>query len=466
MNIQVDNIAFKAQSGNESNKRIISNTTSEKPQLQEESFDGRALVSQNETKEGHEDSHVADAPSSDENISADSPVLTEPKEEHYLLNSGQRIKSTELSAGLRGSINVQTNLASDSDELNAESAVALEPFTQDVLNPQLQTSDSEALASSQAHSIFENIQPTTTTKDPKIQINKLENNVLATEVTANLNSQGFAPMNLVSNDPERIITQAVNTNLNMSTSSSANSSGQALTSQLLSRFLSGGANTDGANTGAVNTGAANTGATKIADVISTQQLGASKNELLNLSSSQLSTGVFARDNSEGLTVKTQGLPLAQNNNLPADTFEWRQEKLQGTTSEWGQRLLNVLGDKVNLQIGQQLQRAQIRLDPPHLGRIEISINIEGDKTSVNLMTNNAQVREAIAQTLDQLRQTLSQSGSVTIDLGFSEQHQHEQGAPKSENTAEIADNFSFSEELELDGEMQQGSSSDWLNRLV
>lgn len=82
------------------------------------------------------------------------------------------------------------------------------------------------------------------------------------------------------------------------------------------------------------------------------------------------------------------------------------------------------------------------------------------------MTNNAQVREAIAQTLDQLRQTLSQNGSVTIDLGFSEQHQHEQGAPKSENTAEIADNFSYSEELGLDGEKQQASSSDWLNRLV
>nr|MDC2854944.1 flagellar hook-length control protein FliK [Ningiella sp. W23] len=100
-----------------------------------------------------------------------------------------------------------------------------------------------------------------------------------------------------------------------------------------------------------------------------------------------------------------------------------KEKLKEAPSEWGQRLLHVLGDKVKLQIGQQLQRAQIRLDPPNLGSIEISINIEGDKTSVSLITSNTQVRDAIAQTLEQLRQSLSQNSNTTVDVNLSDKQQ-------------------------------------------
>ena len=175
-------------------------------------------------------------------------------------------------------------------------------------------------------------------------------------------------------------------------------------------------------------------------------------------------GVFNIENRELLTHKAPLFSAVTTNQEQAmNSFEWRAETLKGTQNEWGQRLLNVLGDKVSLQIGQQLQRAHIRLDPPHLGSIEISIDIDGDKTSVSLVTSNAQVREAISQTLEQLRQTLLQNGSVSVDLNLSDKQQEQHQKTQDEK---IAENDSIIDATSQDTENKQSTSSDWLNRLV
>ncbi|OLF72804.1 LafE [Pseudoalteromonas haloplanktis] len=147
-----------------------------------------------------------------------------------------------------------------------------------------------------------------------------------------------------------------------------------------------------------------------------------------------------------------------------ESFEWQKEKLKEAPSEWGQRLLHVLGDKVKLQIGQQLQRAQIRLDPPNLGSIEISINIEGDKTSVSLTTSNAQVRDAIAQTLEQLRQSLSQNSNTTVDVNLSDKQQQPQ---QQSDNSDIANNHTEMPSMDDDNSTRTPKSPlDWLDLLV
>ncbi|WP_409424908.1 MULTISPECIES: flagellar hook-length control protein FliK [unclassified Pseudoalteromonas] len=157
--------------------------------------------------------------------------------------------------------------------------------------------------------------------------------------------------------------------------------------------------------------------------ISTQpSIGLSKLELAALSQNPQSK-IFNAESREGSSQKSALVSAFSSAATAPETFEWQKEKLKEAPSEWGQRLLHVLGDKVKLQIGQQLQRAQIRLDPPNLGSIEISINIEGDKTSVSLITSNTQVRDAIAQTLEQLRQSLSQNSNTTVDVNLSDKQQ-------------------------------------------
>lgn len=204
-------------------------------------------------------------------------------------------------------------------------------------------------------------------------------------------------------------------------------------------------------------------ATNVNKTVITENLNATKSEQLKqiVNTPQ---GVFNIESRELLTHKAPLFSAVTTNQEQAmNSFEWRAETLKGTQNEWGQRLLNVLGDKVSLQIGQQLQRAHIRLDPPHLGSIEISIDIDGDKTSVSLVTSNAQVREAISQTLEQLRQTLLQNGSVSVDLNLSDKQQEQHQKTQDEK---IAENDSIIDATSQDTENKQSTSSDWLNRLV
>lgn len=204
-------------------------------------------------------------------------------------------------------------------------------------------------------------------------------------------------------------------------------------------------------------------ATDVNKTVITENLNATKSEQLK-QIVNIPQGVFNIENRELLTHKAPLFSAVTTNQEQAmNSFEWRAETLKGTQNEWGQRLLNVLGDKVSLQIGQQLQRAHIRLDPPHLGSIEISIDIDGDKTSVSLVTSNAQVREAISQTLEQLRQTLLQNGSVSVDLNLSDKQQEQHQKTQDEK---IAENDSIIDAAAQDAENKQSTSSDWLNRLV
>lgn len=149
------------------------------------------------------------------------------------------------------------------------------------------------------------------------------------------------------------------------------------------------------------------------------------------------------------------------------TFQWKAESLGQQSASWGQKLLHLLSDKVHLQLGQQIQRAQIRLDPPHLGAIDLSVTVEGDRTTVQLYASSQQVRDAMQQHLDQLRQTLSQRMGEDMGIEVSVRQQNEQqedkpfaGSDKIEQQHEIA---AMTMETAQVGNKQH---SGWLNRLV
>lgn len=144
--------------------------------------------------------------------------------------------------------------------------------------------------------------------------------------------------------------------------------------------------------------------------------------------------------------------------------QWRTESLPTNSSEWGQRLLNVLHDKVQLQIGQQVQRAQIRLDPPQLGSIDISISVEGEKTTVHIVASNPQIREAMQQTLEQLRQSLTHAEQSTVDVDISDKHQQHKQTHEFTQEQDIAANQL--NDLPTSVEPRQAQQQDWLNRLI
>jgi flagellar hook-length control protein FliK len=73
-----------------------------------------------------------------------------------------------------------------------------------------------------------------------------------------------------------------------------------------------------------------------------------------------------------------------------------------------------VGDKLTWMINHQEQRAELVLNPPHLGRIEVSLSLTGDQANAMFVSANPAVRDAIASAMPHLREQLAGLG---VSLG-------------------------------------------------
>lgn len=73
-----------------------------------------------------------------------------------------------------------------------------------------------------------------------------------------------------------------------------------------------------------------------------------------------------------------------------------------------------VADRVVWMVGQKESRADLVLNPPHLGRIEISVTVNGDQANATFVAANPNVRDALENALPRLREVLNDVG---IQLG-------------------------------------------------
>ncbi|MDR0634752.1 MAG: flagellar hook-length control protein FliK [Azoarcus sp.] len=72
------------------------------------------------------------------------------------------------------------------------------------------------------------------------------------------------------------------------------------------------------------------------------------------------------------------------------------------------------GNKIMWMLGRAESRAELVLTPPHLGKVEVSINLNGDQTTAQFVAASQAARDALEQAMPRLRELLAQAG---IDLG-------------------------------------------------
>lgn len=77
---------------------------------------------------------------------------------------------------------------------------------------------------------------------------------------------------------------------------------------------------------------------------------------------------------------------------------------------WG----NEVSQKVVWLAGQDKQTAQLTLNPPHLGPLEVTLNIHGDQANAVFVSPHAEVRDALEKALPQLRDMMQDAG---VQLG-------------------------------------------------
>ncbi len=91
---------------------------------------------------------------------------------------------------------------------------------------------------------------------------------------------------------------------------------------------------------------------------------------------------------------------------------------------WGDELAR----RISFLMRGQVQQAEIRLNPPELGPINIRLNLVQDQASISFAAQHHVVREAIEASLPRLRELLSESGMqlANADVGshLRDQHAH------------------------------------------
>ena len=116
-------------------------------------------------------------------------------------------------------------------------------------------------------------------------------------------------------------------------------------------------------------------------------------------------------------------------------------------------------ERIQMMVSKNIQRADIRLDPPELGSMHVRIHTQGDQTTVQFQVQSTQARDAIDQTMPRLREMLEQQGLNLAESSVSEQ-QGERGDGASSRTAQggsgTADDSVTQMEATVDDFLAQG----------
>lgn len=96
-----------------------------------------------------------------------------------------------------------------------------------------------------------------------------------------------------------------------------------------------------------------------------------------------------------------------------------------------------VGQKLTWMVSNSRQQAELVLNPPQLGRIEVTLTLEGDRASASFATPHAAVREALENSMTRLREVLADAG-VTLGqthVGADSRHDPNPMNPRNDHLA-------------------------------
>ena len=94
-------------------------------------------------------------------------------------------------------------------------------------------------------------------------------------------------------------------------------------------------------------------------------------------------------------------------------------------SAWAEEV----GNRVMWMLGRAESRAELLLTPPNLGKVEVSINLNGDHGTAQFLASSQAARDALEQAMPRLRELLAQAG---ISLGEASVNTSSESQPRSE----------------------------------
>ena len=147
----------------------------------------------------------------------------------------------------------------------------------------------------------------------------------------------------------------------------------------------------------------------------TAKVDSQASQFLNLMSQ---TQASAQHAILGLVAQTDTV-MQENSQLRAEASKTQQQfegfdKAVNIHKSEGQQQLN---EKIRWMVNARNTMAEIRLDPPELGSMQVRVNVAGDAASVSFVVQSQQAKDALAEAMPKLRDMLSEQG---IELGDAE----------------------------------------------
>ncbi|MEX3020554.1 flagellar hook-length control protein FliK [Kluyvera sp. STS39-E] len=132
-----------------------------------------------------------------------------------------------------------------------------------------------------------------------------------------------------------------------------------------------------------------------------------------------------------LEASNAATPLTPTAAAPVTTL-----KLDPEPSRWSEQLHSALGERLQVQVKQQIQHATIRLDPPDMGKIDISMQVDNGRVQVQINASHAEVYRALQQTSNDLRQSLTEQNFVQVNVQVSSQSGGQQQGKEQQSTGQ------------------------------
>ncbi len=107
-----------------------------------------------------------------------------------------------------------------------------------------------------------------------------------------------------------------------------------------------------------------------------------------------------------------------------DTAVLQLQTPMQNSREWS----NGLGDRIVWLTSNSVQNAQIRLNPPHLGPIEVQVSVTDNQTTVALLAHHATTRDALEAAAPRLREILGSHGLSNVNVNINHQSSGERAA--------------------------------------
>ncbi len=116
-------------------------------------------------------------------------------------------------------------------------------------------------------------------------------------------------------------------------------------------------------------------------------------------------------------VSSTAAPLRPDAATPPTVLPTTPDVVDLNQKNWGR----TLGQQLSWMVNNQLQQAEIRVNPPDLGPIELRVSLQHNQTSVTFFCHEAAVREALETALPRLREMLGSQGITLNQAQVSDQ---------------------------------------------